>query len=73
MQYRPGMTQNRLLTVGLIGVLAAAVCCLSPILIGLLGAVGLSALTGYLDYLLVPAIVIFAALTIHALVRRKAV
>ena len=73
MQYHYGMTQFRMLTVGLIGALAAAVCCFTPILIGLLGAVGLSALTGYLDYVLLPAFVIFAALVIYALVRRKAV
>jgi mercuric ion transport protein len=65
------MTQNRILTVGLIGAMAAVVCCFSPILIGLLGAVGLSALTGYLDYVLLPAIVIFVVLIIYALVRRK--
>jgi mercuric ion transport protein len=72
MQYHSGMTQIRMLTVGLVGALAAAICCFSPILAGLLGAVGLSALTGYLDYVLLPAIVIFAALVIYALARRKA-
>lgn len=66
------MTQFRMLTVGLIGALAAAICCFSPILVALLGAVGLSALTGHLDYVLLPAIVVFAALIIYALVRRKA-
>jgi mercuric ion transport protein len=66
------MTQIRMLTVGLIGALAAVICCFSPILVGLLGAVGLSALTGYLDYVLLPAIVIFAALVVYALARRKA-
>lgn len=65
------MGQNRILTVGLIGAVTAVVCCFSPILIGLLGAVGLSAWTGYLDYVLVPAIVIFVALIIYALVRRR--
>jgi mercuric ion transport protein len=72
MQYHYGMTQIRMLTVGLVGALAAAICCFSPILVGLLGAVGLSALTGYLDYILLPAIAIFAALVIYAVARRKA-
>jgi len=39
----------------------------------LFGAVGLSALTGYLDYMLRPAIAIFVALGFHALIRKKAI
>ena len=64
------MTQIRILTVGLIGALAAVLCCLSPILVGLLGAVGLSAWTGYLDHMLVAATAIFVALIIYSFVRR---
>jgi len=36
-----------------------------------LGAVGLSAATGYLDYVLLPAIAIFLAITVYAYLRRK--
>jgi len=36
----------------------------------LLGVVGLSALTGALDYVLIPALVFFVLLTIYALVRK---
>ena len=35
----------------------AALCCFTPLLVGLLGLVGLSALTPYLDYVLLPAMV----------------
>jgi hypothetical protein len=33
-----------------------ALCCFTPILVILLGVVGLSALTWYLDYVLLPAL-----------------
>ena len=59
-----------LMRVGLIGTVLVALCCFTPILIILLGVVGLSALTGYLDYVLLPALVAFIGLTIYA-VRRK--
>lgn len=41
-----------------------------PVLVILLGLAGLSALTGYLDYVLLPALFTFIGLTIYA-VRRK--
>jgi mercuric ion transport protein len=58
------MRQENLLTVGILGTVAAALCCFTPILVVLLGAVGLSALTGYLDYVLFPAIIIFTGIVI---------
>ena len=45
-----------LLRIGIIGTVLAALCCFTPILVVLLGAVGLAALTGYLDYVLFPAL-----------------
>lgn len=39
-----------LVKVGAIGTVLVALRCFTPILVILLGAVGLSALTGYLDY-----------------------
>ena len=44
----------------------------TPALVLLLAAVGLSALTGYLDYVLLPAIAIFVGIVIYALWRRRA-
>ncbi|KCZ93507.1 mercury resistance system transport protein MerF [Hyphomonas johnsonii] len=60
-----------LLGVGVIGTLITALCCFTPILIMILGIVGLSALTGYLDYVLLPALGAFILLTLYALWRRK--
>ncbi|RKF12548.1 mercury resistance system transport protein MerF [Roseovarius spongiae] len=62
--------KDKLLLTGVIGTLIAALCCFTPVLVILLGVVGLSALTGFLDYVLIPALVFFVLLTIYALVRR---
>lgn len=67
-----GKKTDRLLRVGVIGTAVAAVCCFTPALVILLGAVGLSALTGGLDYVLLPALGIFAGVTAYALWRRRA-
>jgi mercuric ion transport protein len=64
------MKKNTLLKTGIIGSVIAAVCCFTPILVVLLGAVGLSALTGYLDIVLFPALAVFLGLTIYALWKR---
>jgi len=65
------MTSNFLLKFGIGGTVLAALCCFTPILVILFGAVGLSALVGYLDYVLMPALVIFVLITIYALWRRQ--
>ncbi|PRX37032.1 mercuric ion transport protein [Meinhardsimonia xiamenensis] len=65
------MIGDRLLRTGVIGTLVAALCCFAPVLVVLLGVVGLSALVGVLDYVLVPALAFFVALTGYALWRRK--
>jgi len=56
---------------GIIGTIIAALCCFTPVLVILLGAVGLSALTGYLDFVLLPALGFFVLLTLYAVWRRK--
>jgi len=57
--------------IGIIGTLITALCCFTPILVMIFGFVGLSALTGYLDYVLLPALGAFILLTLYALWRRK--
>lgn len=61
---------NTLVRASIIGIVLVALCCFTPILVILLGVVGLSALTGYLDYVLLPALAVLIGLTIYA-VRRK--
>jgi mercuric ion transport protein len=58
----------------LAGTVLVALCCFTPILVVLLGFVGLSAFTPYLDVVLLPALVIMIVLTIVSYLRwRKSV
>ena len=65
------MKDKTLLKVGIIGTITAALCCFTPVLVILFGAVGLSAMVGYLDVVLLPALGIFILLTIYALWRKR--
>ena len=58
---------GRLLKVGIVGTVIAALCCFTPVLVVLFSAVGLSGIVGYLDYVLLPALGIFILLTAYAL------
>ncbi len=62
---------KKLFTTGLIGTVIAALCCFTPMLVLLLGAVGLSAMVGWLDYVLLPALGIFVAITVYALIAKN--
>lgn len=65
------MSKNRLLKTGIIGTIIAALCCFTPILVILLGALGLSAVVGYLDLVLLPALGIFILITLYALWKKR--
>ena len=65
------MTNSTLLKTGIVGTIIAALCCFTPLLVILLGALGLSAAIGVLDYVLLPALAFFIALTVFALWKRK--
>jgi mercuric ion transport protein len=67
----PETTTKSLLWTGIIGAALAILCCATPALALLLGAVWLSALIGYLDYVLLPTSVVFVGIVIYALWRRK--
>jgi mercuric ion transport protein len=67
------MKNETLLKVGIIGTIVAALCCFTPILVILFGAVGLSALVGWLDYVLFPALAIFLAITAYAVWKKTRV
>ena len=64
------MKDSALIGTGIIGAVIAALCCFTPLLVILLGAVGLSAIIGYLDLVLIPAMAFFIGLTAYALYRR---
>ena len=65
------MDNKKLLATGAIGTAIAALCCFTPVLVVLFGVVGLSAAVGYLDYVLFPALFIFAGITVYALWRQR--
>jgi len=60
-----------LLRLGIVGTLITALCCFTPVLVVLLGAVGLAAIVGKLDLVLLPALGGFVLLTLYALWRRR--
>ena len=64
------MKSSTLLKTGITGAIISALCCFTPALVILLGTVGLAAWVGYLDYVLMPALVFFLALTVFALMKR---
>ena len=65
------MDNRILLRTGIAGSVVAALCCATPILVILFGVLGLSAWAGWLDYVLIPALVVFVGVTIYALLRRR--
>ncbi len=68
MQKQPS---KKLLMTGIVGSIVAVICCFTPILVIFLGTLGLSAAVVYLDMVLLPALFIFAGITIYALSKRK--
>jgi mercuric ion transport protein len=65
------MNDRTLVKTGIIGAVVAAVCCATPMPVIALGAVGLSALTGYLDYVLLPALALCIGLIGYGLYRQR--
>lgn len=68
---KTGRPHSLLLRMGVIGTVILALCCFTPVLVVLLGIVGLSALTGRLDVVLLPALAVFVGLTVYAVWRRR--
>ncbi len=64
------MSDRKLLGTGVIGTIVMALCCFTPVLVILVASVGLSAIVGYLDFVLFPALAFFIGLTAYALYRR---
>jgi hypothetical protein len=60
-----------LVRASIFGTIVLTLCCFTPVLVVLLGGVGMSALTGYLDYVLLPALAVFIGLTIYAIRRKR--
>jgi len=65
------MKDSTILKTGIIGSVIAVICCFTPVLVLLLGAIGLSAWLGWLDYVLLPALIVFLGITAYGLWRRQ--
>lgn len=65
------MSSQRLFATGVIGTIVAAVCCTTPVLAVVLGALGLSAWLAYADYVVLPAMIAFIAIAGYALWRLR--
>lgn len=65
------MNDATLIKTGAIGAVVAAICCATPVLLIALGAVGLSALTGYLDYVLLPILALCIGALSYGLYKRR--
>lgn len=66
------MTDKKMLKVGIVGTVIAAICCFTPALVLLFGVIGLSAAVGWLDYVLFPSLAFFIGLTGFALWKKRA-
>jgi mercuric ion transport protein len=49
-----------------VGTVLVALCCVTPVLVVVLGAAGFGLLTPYLDYVLLPALVVMLVVTVLA-------
>jgi mercuric ion transport protein len=65
------MRDRTLIATGAAGAALAAVCCFTPPLAILFGAVGLTALLAKADYVLIPALILCLALIGFGLYRRR--
>lgn len=65
------MNDRTIIRTGVIGTVIAAICCFTPALVLILGAVGLSAWLGWLDYVLLPTLAAFIGLTVYGLYLRR--
>ncbi len=65
------MNDKTLLRTGIVGSVVAAICCVTPILVVAVSAIGLAAVVGWLDFVLFPLLAFFLGLTTYALIRRR--
>jgi len=64
------MKRSTLLKTGIIGTVIVALCCFTPVLVILFGAIGLAAWVGHLDAVLMPSLVFFLGLTAYAFFKK---
>ena len=65
------MRNSTLLKTGIGCTCVSAICCFTPALVILAGALGFTALVGYLDIIVIPALIGSLAVTGFALIKRR--
>jgi mercuric ion transport protein len=65
------MRDRTILTTGVVGAVVAAVCCATPLLALVFGAVGLTAWLAKADYVLIPALILCLGLIGFSLYRMR--
>jgi mercuric ion transport protein len=65
------MRDLTLITTGIVGAVIAAVCCATPLLAIVFGAVGMTAWLAKADYVLIPALIVCVALIVFGLYRTR--
>lgn len=65
------MNDKTLLRTGIAGSAIVVLCCVTPILVVAVSAIGLAAIVGWLDFVLFPALAFFLGLTAYVLIRRR--
>ncbi len=65
------MRDSSLITAGIVGAVVALVCCATPLLAIVFGAVGLAGWVVKADYVLIPALILCIALCVLGLYRTR--
>ena len=65
------MPGSQIFRVGIIGTIVTAVCCFTPVLPFILGAIGISRFVSYFDMVLMPLLAIFAGIAIFGFLKRR--
>lgn len=65
------MKDTTIIKTGVAGSVVVALCCFTPVLVVLLGTIGLSAWLGWLDYVLFPALALFLGIAGYGIWRRR--
>ena len=65
------MNDQGKIRMGIAGAVLVAVGCLTPLLVTVLAAVGVSSAMGWLDFVLVPLFLASAGIVTHTLLRRR--
>ena len=62
---------KKLVKLGVGGTIITAICCFTPVLVWIFGAIGLVAVVAYLDYVLFPLLAVFLLMVVIGLLQKK--